>query len=215
MTAGEKVALNSFVSFECTLRNEAGEIIEGDDESDEALGASPASSAPGSQRIEYVHGYGMLVPGLETALFGLVVGDEREVLVPAESAYGEWDKELVMEVERADFPEPEKVEVGDELVAEFPDGGAQAMRVVEVRDDSVVVDANHPLAGMALRYSVKVHLVRPATDEEVEKAARELAESEEEDHVHGPGCSHESEFDDEDVSTEQLITLGRKGGAPN
>lgn len=193
-----KIVPNCFVSLECTLRDEAGELIDGD-ESDDV--------------VEYVHGYGMLVPGLETALFGLSAGDAREILVPPVSGYGERDEELVMEVDRSDFPDPAKITVGDELVAEYPDGENQPMRVVEVRSDSVVVDANHPLAGMALRYFVKIRLVRAATDEEIEKAARELAEAEEEHDACGPSCSHDDH--DEEVSVEQLITIGRRKDASN
>ena len=193
-----KIVPNCFVSLECTLRDEAGELIDGD-ESDDV--------------VEYVHGYGMLVPGLETALFGLSAGDAREILVPPVSGYGERDEELVMEVDRSDFPDPAKITVGDERVAEYPDGENQPMRVVEVRSDSVVVDANHPLAGMALRYFVKIRLVRAATDEEIEKAARELAEAEEEHDACGPSCSHDDH--DEEVSVEQLITIGRRKDASN
>jgi FKBP-type peptidyl-prolyl cis-trans isomerase SlyD len=120
-----------------------------------------------------------------------------------------------MEVERSDFPDPERVAEGDELEAEWPDGESQTMRVVEVRADSVIVDANHPLAGMALRYFVKVLRVRPASTEEIERAARELEEAEEaaraeEAEACGPGCSH-----DDGGSHEQLITLGKRRSAPS
>jgi FKBP-type peptidyl-prolyl cis-trans isomerase SlyD len=194
----ERIEANSFVALECTLRDEAGDPIDGDEGEDDL--------------VEYIHGYGMLVPGLETALLGLEEGDAREIYVPPSSGYGERDEELVMEVDRSEFPDPEKVEEGDEFVAEFPGGENQAMRVVEVRDDSVVVDANHPLAGLTLRYFVKVRLVRPATDEEIEKAARELSEAEGE-HACGDGCDHEA--GDENGLAEQLVTLGRRKGPPN
>jgi FKBP-type peptidyl-prolyl cis-trans isomerase SlyD len=192
---GLRIAPNRFVSLDCTLRDEEGEVID----------AGEASGA-----VEYVHGYGMLVPGLETALSGLAAGDQREIFVPPASGYGERDEDLLMEVERSDFPDPARVAEGDELEAEWPDGGSQIMRVVEVRPESVVVDANHPLAGVALRYFVKVLGVRHATAAEIEKAALELEEAEEEARAeeqaeaHGHGCSH-----DDGGSREQLITLGR------
>jgi FKBP-type peptidyl-prolyl cis-trans isomerase SlyD len=170
-----RIEPNSFVSLECSLRDEAGRLIEGDDSSD---------------RVEYVHGYGMLVPGLEVALSGLQAGDQREIVVPPASGYGDRDEELVMEVDRTEFPDPDKVAEGDEFFLEFPDGDSQATRVVRVLPDSVVIDANHPLAGLTLHYFVNVRLVRAAAEEEIEKAARELAEAEDADeHVCGASCS--------------------------
>ncbi len=187
------VAPNRLVSIEYTLRDEAGELL---DESE------------GDQGIDYVHGYGMLVPGLEAALRGLQVGDEREIVVPAASGYGERQEDLVMEVGRSELPDPDQVSEGDEFVAEWPGGDEVPLRVVLVKEDSVVVDANHPLAGVALRYSVKVRAVREATDEEIESAARDLDEAE--DHEHGPDCDH-----DHDHGGEELITLGKRKSPPS
>jgi FKBP-type peptidyl-prolyl cis-trans isomerase SlyD len=198
---GLRIAPNRFVSLDCTLRDEEGEVID----------AGEASGA-----VEYVHGYGMLVPGLETALSGLAAGDQREIFVPPASGYGERDEDLLMEVERSDFPDPARVAEGDELEAEWPDGGSQIMRVVEVRPDSVVVDANHPLAGVALRYFVKVLGVRHATVAEIEKAAVELEEAEAEARADGEAAArgHDCAHDD-GGSHEQLITLGRGRSVSN
>ena len=69
------------------------------------------------------------------------------------------------------MPRPDVVAVGDELVAESPDGDEAVLRVIEVKPDVVVLDGNHPLAGETLHYSVVVRDVRPATDEEIERAA--------------------------------------------
>ncbi len=182
------VGPNRFVSIEYALYDEKGALLD---------------QGEGDEGIHYVHGYGMLVPGLESGLGGLHAGEERDLVVPAASGYGERDEELVMEVDRGEFPHPERVSEGDEFIAEGPDGDEVAMRVVLVKDDSVVVDANHPLAGMDLRYSVKVRAVRDATDDEIEDAARELAEAEE--HEHGPDCDH-----DHGPVAEELITLGKR-----
>jgi FKBP-type peptidyl-prolyl cis-trans isomerase SlyD len=178
---------NSFVVVEYSLRDDEGDLLD-------------ASDAEDGEPIEYVHGYGMLVPGLEAALAGLRPGDEREIVVPASSGYGERDEELVMELDRSDFP-PD-VAVGDEIVAEAHDGEEVAMDVVEVKADSVIVDANHPLAGMTLHYKLKVREVRDATDEEVQKAAAELEEAQ--GHVHGEDCDHDHE------EMPDLLTIGRK-----
>jgi len=176
---------NTHVTVDYELRDDEGDLID-------------ASEGDDGEPIRYVHGYGMLVPGLEAALAGLKAGDEREILVPAEAGYGERDEDLVLEIERAEFPEPKAVEVGDEFVAESPDGDEMVMTVVELRDDRVVVDANHPLAGMSLRYVVKIRDVREATVSEIERAASDLDEAHE--HVHGPDCDHDHE----------PVALGRK-----
>jgi FKBP-type peptidyl-prolyl cis-trans isomerase SlyD len=153
-----RIGPNSRVVVDYTLRNEVGEVLD-------------ASDADDGQPIVYVHGYGMLVPGLELALLGLASGDEREVVVPPESGFGEHDDELVIEIDRQEAPNPEKVAVGDELVAESEDGEEAIMRVVEVKDDAVVLDGNHPLAGQTLRYAIRVREIRPATEEEIASAA--------------------------------------------
>jgi FKBP-type peptidyl-prolyl cis-trans isomerase SlyD len=169
---------NRHVTLDYELRDEGGDLLD-------------ASEIEGGEPIRYVHGYGMLVPGLEAALVGLRVGDKREIVVPADSGYGEYDESLCVEIDRADFPNPAAVAVDDEFVAESPDGDEVAMRVVDVQDGVVVVDANHPLAGMTLRYNVTVVSVRPATDAEIERAAADLDEAHE--HVHGPDCDHQHE----------------------
>lgn len=140
-------------------------------------GVLDTSTDADGEPIVYVHGYGMLVPGLERALAGLVAGDEREVVVPPEEGFGERDEELVLEIDRSEMPRPDVVEVGDELVAESPEGDEAVMRVIEVKKDAVVLDGNHPLAGETLRYSIVVREVRPATDEEIEEAASAFEEA--------------------------------------
>lgn len=160
------------------LRDEDGELID-------------SSHEEGGEPINYVHGYGMLVPGLEAALAGLAEGDERDVDVPAEAGYGEYDDDLVIQIDRSEFPNPAAVAVGDEFVAEAPDGGEVELSVIEVADDHVLVDANHPLAGVALRYHIHVVSLRPATEAEIARAASDLDEAHE--HVHGPDCDHTHE----------------------
>ncbi len=181
--AASTIQPNAYVVIDYSLHDDDGDLLD-------------ASEGEGGEPIVYVHGYGMLVPGLEAALVGLAAGDEREVVVPAASGYGERDDELVLELDRAEFPDPAKVKVGDEFVAESPDGDEMAMEVVEVKDDLVIVDANHPLAGVTLHYQVKVRSVRDATEEEVHHAATELEEAQGHDHVHGEGCDHDHDHGD-------------------
>lgn len=154
----DRIQANAHVVLDYELTGEDGTVLD-------------SSASEGGEPIVYVHGYGMLVPGLEAALAGMGAGESKEVEVAPEEGFGERDEELVLEVDRSDFPRPEHVKEGDELVAESPDGEEVTMRVLEVKDDAVVVDANHPLAGKKLRYSVRIKEVRQATDEEIAGAA--------------------------------------------
>lgn len=168
-----RIEPNSRVVLDYTLFDEDDDIVD-------------ASDGEDGEPIVYVHGYGMLVPGLERALAGMEVGESKEVVLPPEEAFGERDEELVLEVDRSELPRPDSVEVGDEIVAESPDGEEAILRVIEVKPDAVVLDGNHPLAGQTLRYSVHVRDVRPATEEEIEQAAAELDELAEEYEPVGP-----------------------------
>jgi FKBP-type peptidyl-prolyl cis-trans isomerase SlyD len=159
-----RVGPNTHVVADYTLRTEDGTVLD-------------SSTGDGGEPLVYVHGYGMIVPGLEKALTGLEVGASREVTVPPEEGYGAADEELVMEVDRSELPRPNTVEVGDELTLESEDGEEALVRVVEVSGDSVVLDGNHPLAGMTLCYSIVVREVRPATEDEISQAAAELDEA--------------------------------------
>lgn len=155
---------NAHVVLDYELRDDDGKVLD-------------SSESEDGEPIVYVHGYGMIVPGLEAAIVGLKAGDAKEVTVPPEAGFGEHDEELVLEVDRSDFPRPGEVAAGDELVAESPDGEEVVMRVLEVKEDSVVVDANHPLAGKNLHYEVKVKEVRAASDEEIASAALAFEEA--------------------------------------
>ncbi len=159
----DAIGPNAHVVLDYTLRlAEGGEVID-------------ASEGEEGEPIVYVHGYGMLVPGLEAALVGLKAGEQKTVPLTPEEAFGERDDELLLEVDRADFP-PE-VAVGDEFVAQSEEGDEEFLRVVEVQDDAVIVDGNHPLAGMAVIYAITVREVRAATEEEIEAAATAFEES--------------------------------------
>lgn len=160
----DRIQPNARVVLDYELRDDGGAVVD-------------SSSGEDGEPIVYVHGYGMLVPGLEAGVVGLTVGEEKEVVVAPEAGFGEHDGELVLEVDRSELPRPKEVKVGDEMVAESPEGEEAIMRVVEVKDDAVVVDANHPLAGKILRYKVKVREVREGTEAEIAEAARAFEEA--------------------------------------
>jgi FKBP-type peptidyl-prolyl cis-trans isomerase SlyD len=189
---------NSFVTVDYILKDDEGDILD-------------ASTVEESGPIEYVHGYGMLVPGLEAALAGMKPGERKKVKVSAEEGYGERDEELMLEIERSEFPKG--VQPGDEFVASSPDGEEVVLQVVEVNEDSVLVDANHPLAGMTLHYEVEVKKLRAATEKEIEEAGRAMDEAH--DHVHGEDCGHDHEHANGHAHShgpaqEKVVSIGKK-----
>jgi FKBP-type peptidyl-prolyl cis-trans isomerase SlyD len=151
------IAANAFVSLELSLTLGDGTVIHE------------------RETLDYVHGYGLLVPGLEARLAGLSAGDTCTTVVPPEEGYGEYDEELVLFVERAELPP--NVEVDDEFEAESADGEFALFRVVSVEDDEACIDANHPLAGETLHYIVRIMSLRPASETEVAEAARMFEEA--------------------------------------
>jgi FKBP-type peptidyl-prolyl cis-trans isomerase SlyD len=118
----------------------------------------------------YVHGYGEVLPGLEAGLAGAEVGEERALSLPPEEAFGERDPEAELEIDRHDFPGGETVAVGDEIIAEGPDGVEAVHHITGVTDNAILVDLNHPLAGQRVRFEALVCSIRAATDAELDAA---------------------------------------------
>ncbi|HYQ39527.1 MAG TPA: peptidylprolyl isomerase [Pseudomonas sp.] len=159
-----QIAANKAVSIDYTLTNENGEVID-----------SSAGGAP----LAYLHGARNIIAGLEKALEGKQAGDEIDVTVEPEEAYGEYSAELVAVLNRAMFEGVDQLEVGMQFHASAPDGGMQIVTIRDIDGDDVTVDGNHPLAGQRLNFKVKVVEVRDAN-------AEELAHG----HVHGAGGHH-------------------------
>jgi FKBP-type peptidyl-prolyl cis-trans isomerase SlyD len=155
--AARKVGL-----FEYTLRDESGKLIE---------------SSKGGKPIAYVHGAGNIIPGLEKALEGKAAGEEFEIVVPPEDGYGVRSEGLIQNIPIRKLPD-RKAEVGMRLQVQT-DHGPRSLLVKAVRGDYATVDANHPLAGATLRFTVKVIEVREATEEELAHG-----------HVHGEHGHH-------------------------
>ena len=136
-------------------------------------------TSKGREPLEYVHGAGNIIPGLEREMTGMGVGDSKEVMVPAAEGYGEEDKSAFMDVPRDQFPQEIPMKVGTELQVQNQAGQPMFARIDQVGENTVRLDFNHPLAGKDLHFSVKVVGLREATDEEKEHG-----------HVHGPGHHH-------------------------
>ena len=192
MSEATQVGPGALVEISYTLYDEDGDVLDT---------ASP------DQPLAYVHGFGQIVPGLERAIEGLFAGQDREVTVESKDGYGAHDPEGVFQIARTEFPKPEDVQLEDEFVAEGSDGSEMPLRVIEILPDGFVVDANHPLAGLRLRFQVKIESVRAATDEEIAAAEHDL-----EDHEHGDGCGHDHDHDhDHDHShASPLVQLSAK-----
>lgn len=123
-------------------------------------------SSAGGEPLVFLFGHGALIPGLEAALTGKTAGESFSTTVAPADAYGERHDQLVQAVPKAMFDGMD-VAVGMRFRAAGPDGREQPVIIVDVTDDEVVVDGNHPLAGFTLRFDVDVVLVRDATDEEL------------------------------------------------
>ena len=145
-----KINKNSYVGIEYTLKNAKGEVLD----SSEDMGS-----------LEYVQGYGMIVPGLEKAMMGRDVGDAFSVTIEPAEAYGERNDSLVFKVDRKQFPPDVKIEVGMEFETDGHHGGS--VRVIKIENDEITIDANHPLAGEVLNFDIKIVSNREATEEEI------------------------------------------------
>lgn len=155
----EAITADKAVTIHYAVKNPAGEVL---DKSSE------------EQPLAFIFGRGMLIPGLEKALEGKAAGDSFEAEVPADDAYGERHDGLVQAVPLEMFGD-NKVEPGMQFRAST-DNGDQSVLVVEVNEETVTVDGNHPLAGVDLKFDVEVVDVRDATAEELDHG-----------HVHGEG----------------------------
>lgn len=157
-----QISKNSVVSIHYTLKDEKGEILD---------------TSEGRDPLDYLHGAGQIIPGLENELEGRSAGEEFSVVIEPEQGYGSRDEALVYEVPKSEFETPEEIEVGMQFRV-GAEGGSMVMVVAGMQDDTVTLDGNHPLAGVSLAFDVSVAGVREATEEEV-KASQ---------HVHGAGC---------------------------
>ena len=151
-----QVAPDTVVTLKYELRNSEGELLEQTDEP-----------------LEYLHGgHQGMFPRIEEALEGKRAGESLDVYLQPADAFGEYDDTLVQIEPRDKFPQ--ELEVGMRFEGGAESGGTLVYTVTDIAEGKVVVDGNHPLAGMALRFQCTVESVRAATEEELEHG-----------HVHG------------------------------
>lgn len=159
-----KIANDTVVSLDYRLHLGDGVVID--------------QSEPGDPLV-YLHGHEEIVPGLERALEGKGKGDTVQAVVTPEDGYGDYDPEGVEEVAKTELPSHLTLEVGEIITGTDPDGDEVDFLIKEVKQDTVVLDFNHPMAGKTLHFDVTVLDVREPTAEEREHG-----------HAHGPGDEH-------------------------
>jgi peptidylprolyl isomerase len=113
-------------------------------------------SSEGREPLEFTLGEGQVIPGFDQGVAGMELGEQKTITIPAERAYGPRLEDLVAELDKDSFPPDMELSVGDMLHLQQPDGQAIAATVAEIKDGSVVLDANHPLAGQNLTFDVKL-----------------------------------------------------------
>ena len=154
-----QITKNKVAAIHYTLRDNEGNIIDTSD---------------GRDPLNYLHGAGNLIAGMEEGLEGKSKGDKLQLKIEPAKGYGEKDPAMIQEVPRSAF--------GDQDVRKgmkFSTNHGNVVTVTEVGLESVTVDANHELAGVELNFDVEVMEVRNATNEEISHG-----------HVHGPGGHH-------------------------
>ena len=139
------------ISFHCTLKDDSGKVID---------------SSVEDKPLAFLQGAGQIIPGLEKVLLILQKGDKRDVRVAHQEAYGVYDQKLIYQAPRSKFPERD-IRVGD--IFQLANGHTRQMvTIVEIANDLVTLDANHPLAGKDLNFSIEIISVREATPAEIE-----------------------------------------------
>ena len=137
-------------SFHYTLTDDSGTVLD---------------KSPDAQPLQYLHGAGNIVPGLEKALTGRKVGDAFDVTVQPEEAYGPRNEQLIQSVPRDAFQGVDTIEPGMQFHAQGA-GGPMLVTVVSADEAQVRIDGNHPLAGRTLHFAVRIDGVRDASADE-------------------------------------------------
>lgn len=147
----QKIQANKVVTLHYTLTGEEGEVLD---------------SSQGLEPLQYLHGHNNIITGLEKGLNNAELGSELTLNIPPEEAYGLYDPELKQEIPLSQLDNLENLTEGSFLAVETPEG-PQVLTLVELKTDSAVLDANHPLAGKSLTFNLNVEAIREATEEEL------------------------------------------------
>ena len=148
-----KVEKDAVVSMHYTLKNNAGDVID---------------SSEGKDPLPFLQGHGNIIPGLESALEGAKVGDKLDVTVEPEEGYGLKLKEAIQEIPKTALQGVKDLALGMELQSQDKDGQTFVVKVTKIEDETITVDANHPLAGETLHFSVTIENIRKAEAVEID-----------------------------------------------
>jgi peptidylprolyl isomerase len=113
-------------------------------------------TSAGREPLEFEVGSGQVIAGFDKAVEGMTEGDNKSIKITPEEAYGERHEQLVQEVPKSALPDEINPEVGMALQSRSPDGQVTQLTVTEVKDESITVDANHPLAGQSLNFDIEL-----------------------------------------------------------
>lgn len=113
-------------------------------------------SSEGKEPLEFTLGKGQIIPGFEKALIDMKLNEKKTITIPEEEAYGSVNDDLRQEVNKSELPQDIAPEVGMGLVSKSPDGQEMNLVVVEVKEESIIIDGNHPLAGKDLIFDLEV-----------------------------------------------------------
>lgn len=147
-----KIARDSVVAIHYTLTDDDGDTLD---------------SSSGSDPLNYLHGHGGLIGGLEKELEGRSTGDSFKTSIAPADGYGEHDPEMIHEVPLEALGQIENLAVGMQIQSQAPDGEVQVLLVEAIGEETAKLNANHPLAGQTLHFDVTVVEVRGATEEEL------------------------------------------------
>jgi len=148
---GKKMTVKLVYSVNYWLKNSEGVVID---------------TSEGGVPMVFIQGSKNTIQGIQDAVVGRSVGDKIEAIIPPELAYGQHDPELTSVVSRSVFDGVEQVSVGMKFQTNTG-GEAKVVQVVDVKGEDVVIDANHPLAGLTLTFELEVVKVREATEHEL------------------------------------------------
>ncbi|MDI7216690.1 peptidylprolyl isomerase [Leptospira santarosai] len=149
------------ITFHYTLHDTEGNLID---------------SSEGKAPLSYLEGVGHIISGLEEEIKKMETGEKKKISVSAENAYGIKDPDLIFDVPKSQFPPNEDLQIGMMFQTDEPD---KVFTITELQNESVIVDGNHPLAGVNLVFDVELTGIREATEEEISHG-----------HVHGDGGHH-------------------------
>lgn len=106
--------------------------------------------------LEFTVGTGQVIPGFENGIIGMTIGDTKTVLIDVDNAYGQVRDDLIIEVEKDDIPADIKPEKGQQLQINQAEGKVIPVTIIDVKEDKIILDANHPLAGKSLTFEIEL-----------------------------------------------------------